>query len=182
MQIRAKDLDSGAFLDLCDRVVAMTAPLGGLVIVNDRVDLALLSGASGVHLGQDDLPPLAARSLLGREAIIGQSTHTMEQVELGVAEPVSYVAVGPVFGTATKETGYAAVGPGLVRQAAARAADRPVVAIGGITLETLRVVVEAGASGVAVISDLVASPDPAARVARYLHELDQLGPAEAEPR
>lgn len=139
--------------------------------MNDRVDLAKLSGAAGVHVGQDDLPVSAARALLGADAIVGYSTHSVAQLEHGLAMPVSYIAVGPVFGTRTKETGYEAVGLDLVRAAAARCGRVPVVAIGGITLDTAPAVIAAGAACVAVISDLAAAESPAARVRQYVARL-----------
>lgn len=166
LQVRAKRLPSGPLLDLCDAVVRAAAPSGAMVIVNDRADLARLSGAAGVHLGQDDLPPPAARALLGDAAVVGWSTHTAAQIERAAVEPITYVAVGPVFGTATKDTGYDPVGLTLVREAARRTA-LPVVAIGGITLERAAEVWRAGAASVAVISDLLAGGNPAARVASY---------------
>jgi thiamine-phosphate pyrophosphorylase len=169
IQIRAKHLPSGPFLDLCDQVVRAAAGYHAAIIVNDRADLALMSGAAGVHVGQDDLPPAAARHLLGADAIVGFSTHTLAQVEAAVLEPVTYVAVGPVFGTRTKETGYEAVGLELVAQAARSARGLPVVAIGGITLETAPAVIEAGAAAVAVIADLLTDGDPAGRVRRFVH-------------
>jgi thiamine-phosphate pyrophosphorylase len=171
LQIRAKQLPSGSFLDLCDAVVAAAAPYGAMVIVNDRVDLARLSGAAGVHVGQDDLPVAAARAQLGPDAIVGTSTHTLAQIDLAVREAVTYVAVGPVFGTRTKDTGYAAVGLDLVSAAAQRAQGRPIVAIGGITLETAPLVIQAGASSVAVISDLLTGGDPRARVRAFVDRL-----------
>ena len=171
LQVRAKHLPSGPFLDLCDRIVSMAAPSGAIVIVNDRTDLAWLSGAAGVHLGQDDVPPAEARAQLGPAAVIGRSTHSAAQLEQALRAPVTYVAVGPVFGTRTKDTGYDAVGLAFVADAAARAAQRPIVAIGGITLETAPAVLKAGAACVAVISDLLAGGDPAARVRRYLDRL-----------
>jgi thiamine-phosphate pyrophosphorylase len=167
VQVRAKHLPSGALLDLCDAVVRLAAGYGASVIVNDRVDIARLSGAAGVHLGQHDLPVAAARSLLGPEAIVGCSTHSVVQVTEALATPASYIAVGPVFATRTKETGYDAVGLALVAAAARCAADRPIVAIGGITLDTAPTVWQAGAATVAVIGDLLAGGDPAARVASY---------------
>jgi thiamine-phosphate pyrophosphorylase len=141
------------------------------VIVNDRVDLAFLSQAAGAHVGQDDVPPRAARAQLGAAAIVGFSTHTIDQIEAAAREPVTYIAVGPVFGTKTKATGYEAVGLGLVRAAVARAGGLPVVAIGGITLERAPEVLATGASAVAVISDLVAGGDPSSRVAAYCRAL-----------
>lgn len=147
------------------------APCGAAVVVNDRVDLALLAGAAGAHVGQEDLPPAAARRLLGPEATIGYSTHTVAQIEAAGDEPVSYIAIGPVFGTETKATGYGAVGLALVAEAVRRSRGRPVVAIGGITLERAPEVIAAGASSVAVITDLLAGGDPRARVAAYLRAL-----------
>ena len=167
VQLRAKRLASGPFLDLCDAVVALARGHGARVIVNDRVDLAVLAGAAGAHVGQEDLSPAAARAQLGQGALLGYSTHTPDQVAAAMAEPVTYIAVGPVFGTRTKDTGYQAVGLDLVRAARRLAPGRPIVAIGGITLETAPAVLAAGATAVAVITDLVAHGDPAARVASY---------------
>jgi thiamine-phosphate pyrophosphorylase len=167
LQVRAKRLASGPLLDLCDAIVQLAAGYQAAVIVNDRVDLARLSGAAGVHLGQDDLPPAAARAQLGPAAIVGYSTHDTAQAAEAITMPVTYIAVGPVFGTATKDTGYAPVGLELVRSAVRLAAGIPVVAIGGITLNSAPSVWQAGAAAVAVIGDLLADNDPAARVASY---------------
>ena len=168
IQLRAKTLPSGTFLEEAGRLVRAARPYGAAVVVNDRVDLALLAGA---HVGQEDLAPARARDLLGAEAIVGYSTHSTGQLEAAMREPVTYVAVGPIFGTQTKDTGYAAVGLDLVRQAARLAGGRPVVAIGGITLATAPEVIAAGASGVAVIGDLLAGGDPERRVAAYCRAL-----------
>ena len=130
-----------------------------------------MAGADGVHIGQDDLPGRVARDLLGSAAVLGLSTHDASQLEVALLEPVSYLAVGPVYDTPTKNTGYAPVGLEAVRQAALTAGDRPVVAIGGITLEAAPAVVAAGAASVAVISDLLAGEDPARRVRAYLDVL-----------
>ena len=173
IQIRAKLLPSGSFLAACDEVVRAAAPHGANVIVNDRADLALMCGAAGVHVGQDDLPPRAARRLLGAGAIVGYSTHTLAQVEAALSEPVSYVAVGPVFGTPTKATGYDPVGVALVADAVRASRGVPVVAIGGITLDTAPELIAAGASAVAVISDLLATGDPVTRVAAYGRALNR---------
>ncbi len=168
LQVRGKSLPGGALLDLTTRIVEMAHPEGAIVIVNDRPDIARLAGADGVHLGQEDLSPAAARTVVGDAAIVGRSTHTLEQIEAALREPATYLAVGPVFGTATKATGYAAVGLALVREAAERgrraAPSRPVVAIGGITVETALQVLEAGATSVAMIGDLLSTGDPEARV------------------
>jgi thiamine-phosphate pyrophosphorylase len=171
LQVRAKELASGPFLELCERLVALAGGYSASVIVNDRVDVARLSGADGVHVGQEDLPPAAARSQLGPEAVVGFSTHSVAQVEAALLEPVTYIAVGPVFGTSTKDTGYGAVGLDLVSTASGLAGPLPVVAIGGITLDNARSAIDAGASAVAVISDLLVG-DPTARVRAYLRELE----------
>jgi thiamine-phosphate pyrophosphorylase len=175
LQVRAKRLPSDDLLALCDAVARAAAPFDATVIVNDRADLALLSGAAGVHVGQDDLAPRDARATLGPAAVVGLSTHTLPQIEAALREPVTYIAVGPVFGTATKDTGYEAVGLDLVRAAARLAGPMPVVAIGGITLERAPAVIGAGASAVAVIGDLLATGYPAARVAGYLARLRERG-------
>lgn len=171
IQLRAKQLSSAAFLDLADAAVGLAQSYRANIIINDRADIALISGAVGVHVGQDDLPPLAARRMLGTDAVIGLSTHSLAQIESAVVEPVSYVAVGPVFGTRSKDTGYTAVGPELVGTAARMAGALPVVAIGGITLENARSVIDAGAAAVAVISDLLLGNDPRARTQAFLQRL-----------
>lgn len=171
IQLRAKRLPSAPFLEHADALVRIAEPYRATVIVNDRVDIALLSGAAGVHVGQEDLAPDAARRLLGADAVIGRSTHTTTQIEAAAVRPVTYVAVGPVFSTQTKATGYEAVGLELVAHAVRMARGLPVVAIGGITLENAPLVLAAGASGVAVISDLLTGGDPKRRVAAYLRVL-----------
>jgi thiamine-phosphate pyrophosphorylase len=173
LQLRAKRLASGPFLALADQIVQLGRAFDADVIVNDRVDVARLSGAAGVHVGQDDLPPADARAILGSDAIVGFSTHSEEQIAAAVREPVTYVAIGPVFGTRTKDTGYGPVGLELVRDAVRHAGARPVVAIGGITLETCASVLQAGAASVAVISDLLTGANPSARVRAYLRDLAQ---------
>jgi thiamine-phosphate pyrophosphorylase len=173
LQLRAKGRPSGWLLDTAAAIVAVAHPTSALVIVNDRADIARLSRADGVHLGQDDLIPSVARRLVGPDAIVGLSTHSLPQAQEGAREAVTYIATGPVFETATKRSTYAPVGLAGVRAAAAcaGAADKPLVAIGGITLDTARDVIIAGAASVAVIADLLATPKPEARVRAYLERL-----------
>jgi thiamine-phosphate pyrophosphorylase len=171
IQLRAKHLPSASLLALCDAVVGVAEPYGASVIVNDRVDVARMSGATGVHVGQDDLAPRAARLLLGPGAVVGYSTHTAPQIQSAAIEPVTYIAIGPVFGTRTKATGYEPVGVAGVSEAVDLSGGVPVVAIGGITLDTAPSVIEAGASAVAVIADLVATSDPRRRVRAFLDAL-----------
>jgi len=124
-----------------------------------------------VHLGQHDLPIEAARRLLGSTALIGVSTHNVQQVDAAVRQPVSYLAIGPVYDTRTKDTGHAAVGLEAVRRTSAVVGTRPVVAIGGITLATAPDVIAAGAASVALIADLLVGGDPACRVREYVDAL-----------
>ncbi|MCC7185510.1 MAG: thiamine phosphate synthase [Acidobacteria bacterium] len=157
IQLRAKGLASGPMLALAEALLSRTRAAGGHLLINDRADIAAMCGADGVHVGQDDLSPGEVRRLIGATAIVGLSTHTDTQVADAVAQPVSYIAIGPVFGTRTKNTGYDAVGLAQVRRAAdvAHAAGVPLVAIGGITADRAHEVLAAGADSVAVISDLV---------------------------
>ena len=176
LQIRAKRSASGAFLQMCEQVLASSRRAGATVIVNDRADIATLSHADGVHLGQDDLDPADARRILGGFATIGLSTHSLDQARAAARAPINYVAVGPVFGTSSKATGYNAVGTALVSDVREmldkEGMDLPIVAIGGITLERAPDVIRAGAASVAIISDLLSGGDPAVRVREFLKALD----------
>lgn len=140
---------------------------GGRFVVNDRVDLALAAGAAGVHLGQEDLPAAKARNLLGPDAVIGLSTHNLRQFEEALDQPVDYIAVGPVFATATKTGGDPPLGCGFIKQVR-KLTRLPLVAIGGINPERAGQVWEAGADSAAVISDVVNHADPARRVREYM--------------
>jgi thiamine-phosphate pyrophosphorylase len=170
LQLRArKDQSSAGLVRLAERIVAAAQRVDARVIVNDRADIARLGGADGVHVGQTDLPVAAVRAIVGPDGLVGISTHDREQIDAALAGDATYVAVGPVFRTATKETGYTPRGLDLVRYAAHR--GKPVVAIGGITLERAEAVIEAGASAVAVISDILGARDPEARVRAFLDRL-----------
>jgi len=173
IQLRAKHRSSRWLLETTTRLVEMATPVDAQIIVNDRADVARLAAASGVHVGQEDLAPADVRRLIGADRMIGLSTHSIAQLDAAVEEPIDYVAVGPVFGTASKDTGYDAVGLRLVEEAARRARPRgmAVVAIGGITLERAADVIRAGATSVAIISDLLSTGDPRARVSQFLDKL-----------
>jgi thiamine-phosphate pyrophosphorylase len=172
VQLRAKTGAAGGTLALADAMVRRCRTTGARFIVNDRADLAAMAGADGVHVGQDDLPPRAVRSLVGETAWVGLSTHVDAQVDAGCLEPVTYLAIGPVFATASKDRPGACVALDGVRRAAACAhrAGIPLVAIGGITLATAPGVLAAGADAVAVISDMLAG-DPGDRAREYLSAL-----------
>ena len=162
IQVRNKRGSVRELLEQVERILSF-APRGVEIIVNDRVDVALISGAGGVHLGQDDVPPVEARRILGLDRMIGFSTHNLQQAMRAEKLPVDYVAVGPIFLTATKEKPDAVVGLENL-SAICEAIRKPVVAIGGIKLENAEDVLKAGATSVAVISDVLSAPDVASRV------------------
>ena len=168
LQLRDKEGPSGGFLTLADLLVQRARTAGALLIVNDRADIARLSGADGVHVGQDDLAVVDVRKLLPPPAIVGFSTHDDGQVDRAIEQQPTYLAVGPVFETSTKDTGYSARGLDLVRRAAGR--GLPLVAIGGVTLDNVLDVVGAGALGIAVISALLTG-DPEARTRDFIARL-----------
>ncbi len=152
-QVRAKALAAGAFVTLV-RDVRAALPPDAVLLVNDRVDVALATAADGVHLGDMDLPVGAARALLGPDAIVGYSTHSPDQARDASGPACDYVGFGPMFTTTTKVTGRPTLGvEGLA--AACRVARVPVVAIGGIGVDSLAAIRGAGASGAAMISALL---------------------------
>jgi thiamine-phosphate pyrophosphorylase len=157
VQVRNKTAAAGDVLAQVERIMAF-APSDAQVMVNDRVDIALLAGAAGVHLGQTDLPPVAARRMLGPGRIIGYSTHNLNQALDADGLPVDYIAVGPIFATATKENPDPVLGVDKLREIC-RAVRKPVVAIGGIRLDDAQQVLNAGAQSVAVIRDLLVRSD-----------------------
>jgi thiamine-phosphate pyrophosphorylase len=164
----------GAVLALAREAVAAARATGALLLVNDRADIALLAGAGGAHLGQEDLPPRDARRALPAGAVLGLSTHGDRQVEAAAGEPLDYVAIGPVFATRTKPDAHAVVGLEGVRSARART-RRPLVAIGGITAENASAVIEAGADGVAVLSAVLAGADVETAVRRLRAAIGDTG-------
>ena len=135
-------------------------------VINDRADIAMIAGAGGVHVGQDDLPAADVRQLVGPSLLVGFSTHNEQQLREGDAQPVDYLAIGPIFGTTSKDNPDPTVG--LDELARLRSlTSKPLVAIGGITRANARQVLEAGADSVAVISDLLAD-DITARLAQWM--------------
>ena len=173
VQIRAKRLAARDLLNEAAAILRRAEAVQATVIINDRGDIARMAGAAGVHVGQDDLTPLQVRGVVGHHAIVGLSTHTAEQLDAALRQPINYVAVGPVFDTGTKATGYEALGLEAVRAAASMASSRrlPLVCIGGVTLDRARSVIEAGAQSVAVISDLLTTGRPGRRVQEFLNAL-----------
>ncbi len=171
LQLREKELTDREYLDTARRLCAMAREAGRLFIVNDRVAIAKLAGADGVHLGQEDLPVRAARRIVGDRMLIGVSTHDIGQARQAVADGADYIGVGPVYPTRTRgyETG---VGTAYVREVLEAGIALPFFAIGSITLENLAAVTAAGASRVAVSSAIIAAQDivaVASEFARRLH-------------
>jgi thiamine-phosphate diphosphorylase len=141
-----------------------------LLLINDRADIALAVEADGIHIGQEDLPLVAARKVLGSRKIIGVSTHTPQQALDAEREGADYIGFGPLFGTATKATGYTARGLDQLREIRGLVA-LPIVAIGGVTADRAPTALAAGANAVAMISDLVLAKDVPAKVRETLHAL-----------
>jgi thiamine-phosphate pyrophosphorylase len=169
-QYRNKTSSSRELLHASQALCLTIRQRGGTFVVNDRADIARLAGASGVHLGQHDLSEAAARELVGSESIIGVSTHNVAELEAAAQTAADYVAVGPIFATSSKANPDPVVGLELIRQAR-QLTGKPIVAIGGITLDVAKDVIQAGADCVAVISDILAAKNPAARVRQYLEIL-----------
>ena len=160
IQLREKHASPRAFYAEAAAALQVARAHGARLIINDRADIVLALQADGVHLGQDDLDPAAARRLLGPDAIIGYSTHNIAQAQAAAHLPVSYVAIGPVFATTTKEKPDPVVGlEGVAQVRAVLPPAIPLVAIGGITQERARAVLAAGADAVAVVGALLTAPD-----------------------
>lgn len=167
MQIRAKRSPAEKILEAASELSARLRDRGAKLIVNDRPDIAALSGAAGVHVGREDLPVEEARKICGPGIWVGVSTHNLVQFRAAEATSADYIAVGPVFPTATKENPDPVVGLEFLRVARART-KKPLVAIGGITVESAEQVFRAGADCVAVIRDLASAENPVARAMEYL--------------
>ena len=172
IQLRDKTPSSRDRLHLAEAAAARAHAAAARLIVNDRADLAKIAGADGVHVGQEDLAVEDVRAILGPGAIVGISTHDERQIQEAARTSATYIAVGPIYATATKDTGYSARGLALVRQAVP--AGKPVVAIGGITIDRAPEVMAAGAASVAVISDLLRG-DPADAVRQFRRRLTAAG-------
>jgi thiamine-phosphate pyrophosphorylase len=166
LQLRVKTMAPREFFELARGVRSETRAHGCQLIVNDRVDIALACDADGVHLGQEDLPFTTGRKLMD-DKIVGISTHDISQAKEAEQSGADYIGFGPMFGTTTKATGYSARGVEMLRQIRA-AVKLPIVAIGGINEQNVREVWQAGADSAAIISDILAADDVAAKVSRIL--------------
>jgi len=167
VQVREKTMNDAELFSAVRDAVRVASEGGARLVVNDRADVAALSGASGVHLGERDLPAADARRILGPGSLIGWSTHSVEEAVAAARLPVDYVALGPVFATSHASAAREPVGLRAVQEAA-EAIDLPLVAIGGIDIARAQEVLSAGAVSLAVIGDIMSARDIAARVASYL--------------
>jgi thiamine-phosphate pyrophosphorylase len=178
VQYRNKNASARELFEKSRELAAFLNPLGVKLIVNDRADVATLAGADGVHVGQDDLGVAQARAVMGGGKWVGVSTHDVEQFRAALETSADYMAVGPIFATGSKMNPAPVVGLELVRQAR-EMTDKPIVAIGGITLERAEEVIEAGADSVAVISDILQAENPGERARQYMDLLEHGNPGMA---
>jgi thiamine-phosphate pyrophosphorylase len=170
LQYRNKNAPARQLLEASRGLASALLPQGVTFFVNDRSDVAYLVGASGVHVGQEDLGVEQARTLVGPDKYVGVSTHNLEQFRRAADSSADYIAVGPVFDTKSKANPDPVVGTGFLRQVRSLT-DKPIVAIGGITLDRAAEVIEAGADSVAVISDILGAPDPGERAHQFIELL-----------
>ena len=175
IQLRTKHATDSQTLQWAQAIREITREAGARFVVNDRFDIALLAEADAVHLGQDDLPPDALPQSAREKLAIGRSTHTPEQLEAARNEAVDYVAFGPVFGTASKDSSYSERGLEALRQAVALAAPRPLIAIGGIKAHHLAELRAAGAGGFAVISVIAGARDLVAATSELIEGFREIG-------
>lgn len=171
VQYRDKDLPDAGFEREAKAALELCEKHGATLLINDRAHIAKAIGAHGVHLGQEDMPPQAARALLGPQAVIGLSTHNREEVLAAESQPVDYINIGPMFPTATKDhSRYGALGADLVLQLA-RLSRHPFTTMGGIKKSHLRDLFARGAMTVAMVTEISQAPDPAARTRELLAEI-----------
>ena len=169
LQVRHKAASTRKLIDEMDAILKL-APENAQVMVNDRADIALIAGAAGVHVGQEDLAPSLVRHVLAQGQVIGYSTHTLPQAIAADKAPVDYIAVGPVFATSTKQNAAPVLGLERLREICSQV-QKPVVAIGGITLESAGEVLACGPTSVAVIGDLLKHQNLAARTREWVRSL-----------
>ena len=167
IQLRDKRASAPKIYEVAQKLVASLLPAGVGVIINDRPDIAVMIGAAGTHVGQEDLPVEDARRICASPRWVGVSTHNLEQFRQAALTSADYIAVGPIFPTATKENPDPIVGLEFVR-IARKLTKKPLVAIGGITVESAGAVFQAGADCVAVVQELNFASDPAARAKEFL--------------
>jgi thiamine-phosphate pyrophosphorylase len=171
IQYRNKSATARQYLDSSRELAEALRPRGVTFLVNDRPDVAFLSGASGVHVGQDDLDVEQARRVAGQDKLVGVSTHNLEQFNKAVASSADYIAIGPLFSTTSKANPDPIVGLAFLRRVRGMT-DKPIIGIGGISLDRAKSVIEAGADSVAVISGVLSAPNPSESARQYLEVLE----------
>jgi thiamine-phosphate pyrophosphorylase len=178
LQYRNKNASSRDLFESSRQLSILLIPQGVTFLVNDRADVAARAGASGVHLGQEDLGVEEARVVMGPDKLAGVSTHNLGQFQQAAATSADYLAVGPIFSTSSKANPDPVIGTDFIRRVRALT-SKPIVAIGGITLDRAAEVIDAGADSVAVISDILRAPDPGQRARQYMELLEAANHAAA---
>jgi thiamine-phosphate pyrophosphorylase len=176
LQYRAKNASAREMLETATSLAEIARTRGADFFVNDRPDVAYLAGANGVHVGQDDLSVEQARAVMGQGRWVGVSTHNLQQFEEAAASSADYIAIGPIFETATKMNPDPVVGTELIRRVRPLT-TKSIVAIGGIRLNKAADMIEAGADSVAVISDILGATDPAEQARQVIRRLEAVKPA-----
>lgn len=174
IQLRDKAASTALLLEEGRALRSLTRAYGALLIINDRVDIALAVEADGAHIGQDDLPASLARQLLGPERILGMSAGNIAEASIALAADADYLGIGPIFGTQSKADAGQAIGTQLLTHLATTCA-LPLVAIGGISPANAAAALQAGACGVAVISAVVGAEDITAATSRLAKALERVG-------
>jgi thiamine-phosphate pyrophosphorylase len=178
LQYRNKSASSRKLFDSAKKLSAQLRPRGVSFVVNDRADVAALVDATGIHVGQQDLSVENVRRVVGPSKWVGVSTHNREQFERAAATSADYIAVGPIYSTSTKTNPDPVIGIDFIRMVRTLT-DKPIVAIGGITLDRASEVIRAGADSIAVISDILLAPDPGRRARQFLDILESAKQAAA---
>jgi thiamine-phosphate pyrophosphorylase len=173
IQYRDKTANSRELFERSRELSRRARGAGAAIIINDRADIAMLCGAAGVHVGQDDLDVESARAVCGAGRIVGVSTHSLAQVRAADRTSADYIAIGPIFRTTTKANPDPAVGLEMIPEAR-KLTSKPLVAIGGITLDNVAEVWQAGADCVAVVRDILGAKSPGARTQEYLERAKKL--------
>ncbi len=170
VQLREKDLTGSQLFELAGELRKVTREHGAQLLINDRIDIALAVAADGVHLGSSSLPVAAARRILGSDRVIGYSAHSLDEAQQAERDGADFVTFGPVYATPAKLPFGEPLGPSLLAQAA-RKLSIPVFALGGVKISSVSEVMSSGAHGIALISAIIAAPDPTAATASLLRTI-----------
>lgn len=172
VQLREKGLPTRELLAVAYKMRALTSEYGAKLFVNDRTDIALCTGADGVHLGRESMPPYAVRKIAGDNFLVGVSTHSLKEAHLAEEDWAHFITFGPVYETPSKVEYGAPVGVESLKKVSEEITI-PVFGIGGIKRDTIKAVTDAGAYGIAVISGILSSADTKKEAEHYLREIGQ---------